>query len=139
MAAFKEHAVLNFWHGQELRGQYAKRDGMGQFGRLTSLDDLPDDPELERLIREAAALTASAAAPRKPKHAPADMHPELREALDNAPDAKAIFEGFTPGCRREYVDWIADAKRDDTRARRIATAIAWLGEGKKKNWKYEKC
>jgi uncharacterized protein YdeI (YjbR/CyaY-like superfamily) len=67
------------------------------------------------------------------------MHPELREALDNAPDAKAIFEGFTPGCRREYVDWIADAKRDDTRARRIATAIAWLGEGKKKNWKYEKC
>ena len=65
--------------------------------------------------------------------------PGLRRGLDKAPKAKATLDGFTPGCRREYVDWIAEAKRDETRDKRIATAIEWLSEGKKRHWKYENC
>ncbi len=139
MGAFKEHAVLNFWRGQELRGEDAKAEGMGQFGKLTSVADLPPDAHLEQLIRDAAELAKTAPAPRQLKHTPAAMHPEFARALDTAPEAKANFDAFTPGCRREYVDWIADAKREDTRAKRIATALEWLSEGKKRHWKYEKC
>ena len=142
MAAFKQHAALNFWRGQEIRGDDAQVDGMGQFGKLSSVADLPADEELDRLIREAARLSAAAPAPRKVKHdakAPAEMHPAFADALAKAPKAKATLEAFPPSCRRDYVDWIAEAKRDETRDKRIATAIEWLSEGKKRHWKYENC
>ena len=142
MAAFKQHAALNFWRGQELRGQDANADAMGQFGKLTSLDDLPPDEELERLIRQAAALTKSAPAPRKVKHAPkppSEMHPEFAAALARAPQARAVLDGFPPGAQRDYLEWIADARQDATRAKRIATAVEWLGEGKRRHWKYQNC
>ena len=142
LAAFKAHAALNFWRGQELRGEAANADGMGQFGKLTSLKDLPPDAELDRLIGKAAELARSAPAPRKVKHAPKSvpqLHPDFAAALDKAPKAKAFLHGFSPSARRDYLDWIAEAKRDDTRAKRIATAVEWLSEGKKRNWKYEKC
>jgi len=67
------------------------------------------------------------------------MHPELEAALGKAPKAKATFDGFPPSCRREYLEWVSEAKRDETRAKRIATTIEWLSEGKRRNWKYENC
>ena len=142
MAAFKAHAALNFWRGQEIGDASPKAGAMGQFGRLTSLSDLPPDKDLDSLIREAAALAKTAPVPRKTKHAPKprpEIHPEFEEALGKAPKAKAAFEGFPPGCRREYLEWVSDAKRDETRQKRIATAIEWLSEGKRRNWKYENC
>jgi uncharacterized protein YdeI (YjbR/CyaY-like superfamily) len=141
-ASFKAHLALNFWRGQELRGENANADAMGQFGKIRSVDDLPPNAELDRLIREAAELAATAPAPRKVKHEPkppAEIHPELAAALNAHPKAKASLEGFSPSARRDYVDWIAEAKQDATRAKRIATAIEWLGEGKKRHWKYENC
>ena len=141
-AAFKAHCALNFWRGQDLESRHDSVGAMGQFGKITSIDELPSDSELDRLIREAAELAASAPAPRKAKHAPkaaADMHPDFAAALDQAPAAKATLDGFPPGQRREYVDWIADAKQDATRAKRITTAVEWLSEGKRRNWKYERC
>lgn len=142
MASFKAHLALNFWRGQELRGGEAKDEAMGQFGRITTLNDLPVDAELERLIREAAELSRSAPAPRKPKTAAAptaEIHPDFAAALNLEPAAKATFEAFSPSCRREYADWIAEAKREETRAKRIATTMANLREGKKLHWKYERC
>jgi len=141
-AAFKQHAALNFWRGQELESNHSSVGAMGQFGRLASTNDLPADPELDRLIWAAAELAKSTPAPRKAKHAPkpsAEMHPEFAAALARSPAAKATLDGFPPGARREYVDWIADAKQDATRQKRIATAIEWLAEGKRRNWKYENC
>jgi uncharacterized protein YdeI (YjbR/CyaY-like superfamily) len=94
------------------------------------------------LIRKAADLSARSPAPRKPKHAPKpppELHPEFAVALDGAPKAKAAFDSFAPSHRREYLEWVAEAKRDETRRTRIATAIEWLSEGKKRNWKYESC
>ena len=142
MAAFKQHAALNFWRGQEIGGGSAKAGAMGQFGKLTSVADLPADKELDALIREAAALANTAPAPRKVKHEPkppADLHPEFAKALDSNPKAKATLEGFPPSARREYLDWIGDAKQDKTREKRIADAVLWLSEGKRRMWKYEKC
>jgi uncharacterized protein YdeI (YjbR/CyaY-like superfamily) len=139
--AFKAHAALNFWRGQELRAEKADADAMGQFGKLRSLDDLPPDLELDRLIREAADLARNPPAPRKAKQAskpPPEMHPDLAVALDKAPKAKANFEALAPSCQRDYLEWVAEAKRDETRAKRIATTIEWVSEGKSRNWKYEK-
>ena len=141
-AAFKAHLALNFWRGQELRGDGANADAMGQFGKIKSLADLPPDKEFDRLIREAADLAKCAPAPRKTKHAlkPAPgLHPEFAAALAKAPQAKAVLDSFPPSAQRDYFEWIADAKQDATRQKRIATAIEWLGEGKRRHWKYQNC
>ena len=139
-AAFKAHVALNFWRGQELRGEGANADAMGQFGKIKSLGELPADAELDRLIRDAADLAKSAPAPRKAKHEPKpapELHPAFAAALAKAPEAKAALDGFPPSARRDYLEWIAEAKQDATRDKRIATAIEWLSEGKRRNWKYE--
>ena len=141
-AAFKQHAALNFWRGQELRGDKANADAMGQFGRIESLGDLPDDAELDRLIRDAAELMKSAPAPRKTKHAPKpppEMHPEFAAALAKAPKARAALDGFPPSAQRDYLEWVSEAKQDSTRQKRIATAVEWLSEGKRRHWQYESC
>jgi uncharacterized protein YdeI (YjbR/CyaY-like superfamily) len=141
-AAFKAHAALNFWRGQELRGDKANADAMGQFGKLASVDDLPSDSELDRLIKEAAEVAKNAPAPRKAKHGPKaapEMHPDFSAALAKAPKAKAALDGFPPTAQREYLEWISEAKQDSTRAKRIATAVEWLSEGKRRHWKYQSC
>ena len=142
MAAFKAHAALNFWRGQEIGGGSAKAGAMGQFGRLSSIDDLPPDAELDALIREAAKLARSAPAPRKTKHEPKpvpELHPDFAAALAKAPAAKAVLDGFPPSAQRDYLEWISEAKQDATRRKRIDDAIQWLGEGKRRHWKYENC
>lgn len=137
-AAFKAHAIVNFWRGQEL-GFDTKDGAMGQLGKLTSVAQLP--PQLDEMIARAAALSDTPA-PRKPKHPPkppVEMHPEFAEALGKAPNSRATMEAFPPSAQREYLEWIAEAKQDSTRQKRIADAIEWLAEGKRRNWKYENC
>jgi uncharacterized protein YdeI (YjbR/CyaY-like superfamily) len=142
MAAFKAHATFGFWKGAIVAGDLAKDGGMGQFGRLTSLADLPDDSTLATLVRRAMELTdqgvkrvRKAAAPRTPAEPPEDF----RTALDANPAAARIFDGFAPSAKRDYVEWVTGAKRPATRASRIAQSVEWIAEGKKRNWKYEKC
>ena len=138
-SAFKEHTALNFWRGQELESSHSTVGAMGQFGKIKSLDELPSDAELDRLIREAADLAKSAPAPRKAKHEPKparELHPEFAAALSKAPKAKATLEGFPPSAQRDYFEWIAEAKQDATRQKRITTAVEWLSEGKRRHWKY---
>jgi uncharacterized protein YdeI (YjbR/CyaY-like superfamily) len=141
-SAFKNHAALNFWRGQEIGDGQPKAGAMGQFGKLTSVDDLPRQSDLDQLIREGAELAKSAPAPRKPKSAPKpipEMHPDFAAALAKAPKAKGNLDAFSPSAQREYLEWISEAKQDATRHKRIATAIEWLSQGKKRNWQYEKC
>jgi uncharacterized protein YdeI (YjbR/CyaY-like superfamily) len=143
MAAFKAHASFGFWRSSEVVGETgAEHDAMGQFGRISSISDLPDDPTLDGLIRKAAAVLDAGPAPRKPKHPPKpapDTPDDLRAALNAEPKAAATFDGFPPSCRREYVEWVVEAKRPETRAKRITQAVEWMAEGKKRNWKYEAC
>ena len=100
------------------------------------------DEELDTLIRKAAELANAAPAPRKTKHAPKpppELHPEFAAALAKAPKAKAVLDGFPPSARRDYFEWISEAKQPATRAKRIATAVEWLTEGKRRHWKYQSC
>ncbi|HWT13630.1 MAG TPA: YdeI/OmpD-associated family protein [Allosphingosinicella sp.] len=142
MAAFKQHATFGFWRGSLVVGKSNEQvSGMGQFGRLASIEDLPPRAELEALVRKAMKLTDEGVKPPRDKHkkAPFSVPQDLRSALDANAAAAATFEGFPPSCQRDYVDWITGAKRDETRTRRLNQAVEWLAEGKKRNWKYENC
>jgi uncharacterized protein YdeI (YjbR/CyaY-like superfamily) len=142
MASFKAHAALNFWRGQEIGDGSPKAGAMGQFGRLTSVNDLPADAELDALIREAAELSKMAPVPRKTKHEPKpapELHPDFAAALAKAPKAKTVLDGFPPSAQRDYFEWISEAKQDATRQKRIATAVEWLSEGKRRHWRYQNC
>lgn len=143
MAAFKAHSTFGFRRAAEVVGETgAEREAMGQFGRLGSVADLPPDDVLRDLIRKAMAVTDAGARPARAAKAPKpelETPPDLEAALRANPAARATFDGFPPGCRREYVEWVAEAKRPETRARRIVQAVEWMADGKRRNWKYEKC
>ena len=142
MAAFKAHATFGFWRAKDVVGETgAEREAMGQFGRLASVDDLPEPDVLSELIRKAMTLTDAGSKPArsKPAKPPVEVPEDLRRALDTAPAAAATFDGFPDSCRREYVDWVNAAKRQETRIKRIAQAVEWMAEGKRRNWKYENC
>jgi uncharacterized protein YdeI (YjbR/CyaY-like superfamily) len=142
MAAFNEHATFGFWRSKEVTGTGDAESAMGQFGRLKSVYDLPDDATLDALVRKAAALIDSGGkAPRLLKHEKPviEMPHDLGAALDANPAAQATYDGLPPGQKREYLEWVAEAKRSETRAKRIAQAVEWMAEGKRRNWKYESC
>ena len=148
MAAFKQHASFGFWKhamvvGEGERADEKPRDGMGSYGKLTALDDLPTKKILLAHIRKAMKLNedgvkvpaARKAAPRPAPETPADLLAAFKQ--DKA--AQATFDAFPPSCKREYIEWIVEAKREDTRAKRVAQTVEWLAEGKRRNWKYENC
>lgn len=142
MAAFKAHATFGFWKGSLVVPDNGEQhSAMGQFGRLTAIADLPEPDALAALIRKAMALTDAGVKPnraRTPK-APLPMPEDLQRALDGNHAAATTFDSFSPGARRDYVEWVTEAKQAATRERRIAQAVEWMAEGKKRNWKYEKC
>jgi uncharacterized protein YdeI (YjbR/CyaY-like superfamily) len=144
MAAFKQHASFGFWKHALVVGEEVPRDGMGSFGKLTSLKDLPPKKELVALIHKAMRLnedgvkTMGVRKSSTPKPAPV-LPDDFAAALKKNRQARATFEGFPPSQQREYVDWISEAKRAETRQKRLAQAIGWLAEGKPRNWKYMNC
>jgi uncharacterized protein YdeI (YjbR/CyaY-like superfamily) len=146
MAGFKQHCTFGFWKGALLRdsvkGMSAGGEkAMGQFGRITSISDLPGERTLVKIVQAAAKLNdEKVAVPRaKPKpRAPIKVPAYLSAALKKNKKAAAAFEAFPPGHRREYLEWITEAKTDETRDTRVATAIEWMAEGKSRNWKYER-
>ena len=137
--------IFGFWKGAEVvGGDAAEEKAMGQFGRITSISDLPPRAELLDYVRKAAALNEAAPKTKptssrpKAKKKPIPVPDDLKAALEESPAAKATFEGFSPSARRDYLEWITGAKREETRTRRLATAIEWMAEGKPRNWKYMK-
>ncbi len=142
MAAFKQHCAFGIHAGEAAQDTGRNAQAMGNFGRVTSLADLPPRRELTRLLKAGALAIDSGernprirkTEPRPPPEAPAD----LLAALAANPAARRHFDAFPPSHRREYIEWIEGAKRPETRARRIETAVAQCAEGKSQNWKYER-
>lgn len=141
MAAFKAHCAFGFWDGKAVVSDLPNEKAMGQLGRITSLADLPSDEVLKGYVKKALALRVSGKSlPKKKAARPEVEVPDyFLEALKKNKLALATFEGFSPSHRREYVEWITEAKREETRQRRIKQAVQWLAEGKGRNWKYENC
>ena len=143
MGSFKEHCTFGFWKSSLLEGARTGKttDAMGQFGRITSMKDLPSDAKILKLVREAAKLNEEGIAVKRPKGPPKGALPvpaDLAKALAKNKQAKATFDAFPTSQRREYIEWLLEAKRAGTRASRLETAIGWMAEGKIRNWKYVK-
>jgi len=143
MAAFKHHCTFGFWKSGLVLGDEAKSQdsGAGQFGRLQSVSDLPSKKVLTGYIRKAMKLNEEGTRvekPRKPPKPEVTVPSYVKTALGKNTKAKAAFDAFSPSHRREYVEWITEAKTDATRDRRLTQAIEWIAEGKSRNWKYER-
>lgn len=136
MAAFKSYVGINFWHHRHLTHPAAKAFE----GRFRSVDDLPPDRDVIACVREAIALNQPGNKPKTPARKakpPLAMPSYFAAALKTHAKARAAFDKMPPSHKREYIEWIIDAKQETTRARRIAQAIVWIAEGKHRNWKYQ--
>ena len=149
MAGFKQHCAIGFW-GPEMHA-ILREDGllsgvgMGSLGKVESLKDLPPNKKLLNYYRQAAGFIASGQRtksvvrpPKSQKPAP-EIPKELAAALKKNKAATKVFAGFSVSCQREYADWIAEAKRPETKEKRVAQAVDWIAEGKQRNWKYQNC
>ncbi|MGO4515387.1 YdeI/OmpD-associated family protein [Terriglobus sp. 2YAB30_2] len=147
MAAFKAHCSFGLWASsvrEQLKAAGFESDGsMGTLGRITSVKDLPADRMLLKLIKEAAAAVEGGESLMKRKKTAAkalpEINPEFAAALKKNKAATKVYEAFSPSCKREYLEWINEAKRDATRTTRIEQAVTWIAEGKQRNWKYQNC
>ncbi len=143
MAAFKKHAVFGFWkHNLVVADDSKANMAMGSFGKLVELEQLPKKAEFARLVKKAMKLNddgVKAVRNKTAKKKPITMHPALKKALATNKKARENFDAFSPSHQREYMEWVSDAKADETRERRLKTTIEWLSEGKSRNWKYMNC
>ena len=139
-ASFKAHVALVLWRAPLIVGAVKSRDARGHFGRLTAVKDLPSRKILVGLLKQAVKLNESGTKtsqrakgkPKKPLPTPADLAAGLKKSAK----ASAAWEAFAPSHRREYIEWITEAKRPETRAERLKTTLAWVKDGKQRHWKY---
>jgi len=146
MASFKKHCGFGFWKAKQMSEIHGSPgEAMGDFGRILKIKDLPTKTVLKRLIKQAMAindkLVPTSPAPKLKRNARPELLPPeaFLKALAKNKKAKITFDGFSPGHRREYVEWILEAKRQETASKRIEASIEFLSEGKRRNWKYENC
>lgn len=150
ISGFTKHCSIGFWGteiGAVLREAGAVKDeGMGSLGKITSLKDLPRDKVLVGWLKQAMGFvdsgeyTSPIAARRqvvKAAKAEIEVPSDFSEALGKGTKTAGVWAGFSPSCKREYLEWITGAKRAETRAARIVSAVGWIGEGKQRNWKYQ--
>ncbi len=144
MAAFKHHCVFGFWKQAILFGPsaistYGASGAAVIPAKITGLDDLPSDAAIMALVRQAADLNeAGVRLPPRKQQQPLEAPVDLAHALKQAKGAAQQFKMMSTACQREYIQWIEEAKRDETRRSRIATAVEWIGQGKARNWKYQR-
>lgn len=145
MAAFKQHCAFGFWKGKLLarpgRGGLVPDDAaMGQFGRITERGDLPGDRALLALVKRAVALNEAGVQRPVRRRTTGDRELEVpayfMAVLRKNTRALKTFKGFSYSNRKEYVEWVVEAKGEETRRRRLETAVEWMAEGKIRNWKY---
>lgn len=146
MASFKHHCSFSFWKASVMKDPHRilsaiGETAMGHFGKITSLEDLPANDLLLEYIREAVRLNEEGVKVPKPPQAAArkvEVPQYLSDALKSNAAAKTTFENFSPSNKKEYVEWLEEAKTEATREKRLETAIEWMADGKIKNWKYVK-
>ena len=147
MAAFKAHCVLGFWKAplmkdpHKVMNETGAGEAMGHFGRITSLKDLPKESILVSYVREAARLNEEGVKVKKkpkPFKKKTETPAYFMQSLKKNRKALETFENFSPSAKREYIEWVTEAKTEETRTKRLQTAIDWISEEKRRNWKYIK-
>ena len=145
MVSFKAYCSMGFWLHDEMKtlknlDTDVEKTNMFSLGKITKLEDLPSKPQLKKIILEAMELTdmgvkLKKAAPTKTETA---VPGEFQNVLNQNKKALEVFQKYSPSFRKEYINWIIEAKTEITRNKRMEQAIEWISEGKGRNWKYEK-
>jgi len=141
MAAFKAHCMFGFWKAPLMKSLAGRKDRIGRYGRVASIEAMPDADTLVAMVQEAAALNDAGVTVKRAKKAakPAPKPPSyMLAAIRKNKKALTAYEAFSPSHKREYIEWITTAKSAETRARRLESAVRWMAEGKSRNWKYER-
>lgn len=145
MASFKQHCAFGFWKASMMKDnkklfEPLGETAMGHLGKISSLKDLPSDKTLLSYLKEAVKLNDEGVKIPKQKTAPkeAPVSDELLKAIGKNKMAKLHFEEFSPSAKKDYFEWINEAKTAETKNKRIATAVEWISEGKKRHWKYQR-
>jgi len=140
MAAFKDHCVFGYWKAPLVLGAAAEgANAMGYRDKIRSIADLPSKTAFKAHVKKAMALNEAGITVKRPASkpkAPLAMPDDFAAFLKKNKKAQVAFDGFSPSHRREYIEWVTEAKTEATRTRRMQQAIAWLAEGKPRNWKY---
>jgi uncharacterized protein YdeI (YjbR/CyaY-like superfamily) len=148
IAGFKAHCSFGLWGGEVAatmrKDGVLSDDGMGKLGKIASVKELPPNKQMIGYVKQAAAFIDAGGKTmpkriKKVEKAEAEVPAELVAALKKNKVAGITFAAFSPSCKREYVDWIAEAKRAETKEKRVAQAVEWMAEGKQRNWKYQNC
>lgn len=145
MASFKQHCTFGFWLEKEMKTMNEitrdiEKNSMFSLGKITKIEDLPSKDLLKKAIAEAMELTDMGVTVKKtaPSKVETEVPDYFQEALKKNKDALAVFEKGSPSFRKEYINWITEAKTETTRNKRMEQSLEWLAEGKSRNWKYEK-
>lgn len=150
MASFKKHCAFGFWKAALMKDESlmatAKSEiAMGHLGKITSLKDLPSDKVLTGYIKEAMKLNeAGIKLPSKSKPASEAQKEALKipdylaKCFKTHREAKKVFEAFSYSNKKDYIEWLEEAKTEATRNKRLETALEWMAEGKTRHWKYQK-
>jgi len=142
MAAFKAHLTFAFWKDALLRQESACAATVERAGCMRTVADLPPKAAFAKALQRAMQLNDAGVQPSRPPARPKEpiaVPADFARALAASKKAKTVFAAFAPSCKREYLEWIVEAKKADTRARRIEQAVEWIADGKKRHWKYESC
>jgi uncharacterized protein YdeI (YjbR/CyaY-like superfamily) len=139
--AFKGHCALVFWKSALIKKKIGKKaeSEFKQLRRISILKELPSERDLLAYIKLAMHFNepGTKLPPREKRSAPLKVPSDLTLTLRSNPKARATFNSFTPSRKKDYIFWITGAKTEETRERRLETAIDWMSEGKSRNWKYE--
>lgn len=141
LAFFKSHVGLNFFKGsliEDLHGLYdnASMDKGNRIIKYKTINEINENL-LEYYIYEAIKHNKEGAKITS-KKVEIEVPKDLAKALEKDIMAKDFFTNLAPGYKRDYIDWIISAKQEKTRLKRLETTLEWLGQGKKKNWRYKK-
>lgn len=147
-ASFKQHCTFGFWKSSLLPDpanvlKSEAESAMGQFGRITAIGDLPSKEVIMEYVRNAVLLNETGVKVARKKSTEGIVEPiqppgYFIEALSKNPLAQSTFEKFSNSHKKEYIEWIKEAKTETTREKRLSTTLLWLSEGKSMNWKYKK-
>ena len=145
MVAFKQYCSMGFWLHDEMSSlkefeTEAEKTNMFSLGKITETENLPSKPQLKKMIVEAMELTDMGVTLKKaaPSKTETEVSDYFQNALNENEKALEIFKKASPSFRKEYINWITEAKTESTRNKRMDQALEWISEGKGRNWKYEK-
>src|SRR5438270_1264994 len=129
-AAYKQHVSWGLWKSRALNDPEGLlgRGVSVMAGKITKVSEIPPAAKIIALIEQVIALNEAGI--KSPKPPEPELPADFAAAMKKAGKAARHYAAFTPARKWQYVNWVTQAKRAETRAKRIEIAVERIGEGK---------